>query len=727
MFKHEYCRGFDILNHAIRMGNTEDELRLGAQQTLSGSSHVSPEVVSSPMQSSNSFQFPWKLYDMLEQAEQDGLHDIVAWQGDGATYGTSFRVFKPQVFVEKLMPRYFKQTKYKSFQRQLNLYGYTRINEGPGKGGYKHKHFLRGNKDLCQYISRQSSEESGSNTVGATVSSSSNPTFYKSLGALSTHIPMIAPRNATRTQINTVSPETSTNQFAAKPANFQLCDKKEITDQYRALIQKDYQFPWKLYEMLDNAPINDYEHIVSWQPPGNNCFRVHDPIMFVSCVMPLFFKQTKYKSFQRQLNLYGFSRVDEGPNRGSYWHKLFQKDRKDLLNGMNRQKIFQCESRLQIRSRGTGKDSAGKENSAQSLDVSEPISSNSVLESSGSEVKCIDHGIPTILQSMAEGQGTQNEFWSPTSTPDKNPDVEVDNEMSSSRFKWRRTISDGSSDWIIVVLHNDTFERESFHVHRRALSCGERKSNYFARLFQGASPSSTENVLVLGTAEAAIFSKVLDYIYFNITPKLDMRTAFSFFTMGKSLGIDSLRQLVVDFYRDSMDRENIEDFIQVVSDFEDNSLLEAAIDYFATEMKSMDVSLAGKLKPQILRRILCVKKDQPERLRCDATTTSRYVAESLHNHAKSLSRDQLQQMVDDEILTSIDAVTAIKLLAVETSVGYGEQTRFVDSSLRHRCVTTITKEWSRLRNEFEKSPTLVNAFKSVSSEVLFEILMKTTQ
>ncbi|KAL3945641.1 MAG: hypothetical protein SGBAC_000297 [Bacillariaceae sp.] len=176
-----------------------------------------------------------------------------------------------------------------------------------------------------------------------------------------------------------------------------------------------------------------------------------------------------------------------------------------------------------------------------------------------------------------------------------------------------------------------------------------------------------------------------------------------------------------------MDRGNIEDFIQVVSDFEDQSLLESAIDYFAAEMKSMDVSLAGKLKPHILRRILCQRKDQPERLGCDATTTSRYVAESLHNHAKSLSRDQLLQMVDDEILTSIDAVAAIKLLAVETSVCDGEQTQCADSSLRHRCVTTIAKEWSRLRSEFEKSPTLVNAFKSVSSEVLFDILMKTTQ
>jgi len=42
-------------------------------------------------------------------------------------------------------------------------------------------------------------------------------------------------------------------------------------------------------------------------------------------------------------------------------------------------------------------------------------------------------------------------------------------------------------------------------------------------------------------------------------------------------------------------------------------------------------------------------------------------------------------------------------------------------------VTTIAKDWSRMRNEFDKSPVLVKAFKSFSSEVLFDILMKTTQ
>jgi hypothetical protein len=51
------------------------------------------------------------------------------------------------------------------------------------------------------------------------------------------------------------------------------------------------------------------------------------------------FQQTKYKSFQRQLNLWGFERnTKESIERGSYHHPLFIKGRKDFCQEMGRQK-----------------------------------------------------------------------------------------------------------------------------------------------------------------------------------------------------------------------------------------------------------------------------------------------------------------------------------------------------------------------------------------------------
>ena len=52
------------------------------------------------------------------------------------------------------MAKYFKQTKFASFQRQLNLYGFSRITTSLDRGGYYHEMFLRGKRFLTHRISR---------------------------------------------------------------------------------------------------------------------------------------------------------------------------------------------------------------------------------------------------------------------------------------------------------------------------------------------------------------------------------------------------------------------------------------------------------------------------------------------------------------------------------------------------------------------------------------------
>jgi hypothetical protein len=100
-------------------------------------------------------------------------------------------------------------------------------------------------------------------------------------------------------------------------------------------------FPQKLYEMLDYVETSDetgLADIIRWQPHGR-CFIVRKPKEFADIVLPRFFQQKKYASFQRQLNLYGFNRITKGPDRGSYYHELFLRGKKFLCRGINRIKI----------------------------------------------------------------------------------------------------------------------------------------------------------------------------------------------------------------------------------------------------------------------------------------------------------------------------------------------------------------------------------------------------
>jgi HSF-type DNA-binding len=72
------------------------------------------------------------------------------------------------------------------------------------------------------------------------------------------------------------------------------------------------QFPLQLHVMLSNAHAGGYNDVCSWQPHGR-AFLVKDRQRFVGEVLPIYFRQSKFSSFQRQLNLYGFVRYDARP------------------------------------------------------------------------------------------------------------------------------------------------------------------------------------------------------------------------------------------------------------------------------------------------------------------------------------------------------------------------------------------------------------------------------
>ena len=77
-----------------------------------------------------SSMFPYKLHKMLEYVENSGMESVVSW----LPHGRAFKVHKPEAFMKTVVPVFFKQNKYKSFQRQLHLYGFERITEGKDKG-----------------------------------------------------------------------------------------------------------------------------------------------------------------------------------------------------------------------------------------------------------------------------------------------------------------------------------------------------------------------------------------------------------------------------------------------------------------------------------------------------------------------------------------------------------------------------------------------------------------
>jgi len=101
-----------------------------------------------------------------------------------------------------------------------------------------------------------------------------------------------------------------------------------------------FAFPFKLHSILESAGTSGKESIISWLPSGK-AFKIHKPKEFADVIMPQYFNQTKYRSFQRQLYIYGFDRVKDksSDDYGAYFHELFIRGASDLCLDMQRQKI----------------------------------------------------------------------------------------------------------------------------------------------------------------------------------------------------------------------------------------------------------------------------------------------------------------------------------------------------------------------------------------------------
>ena len=126
-------------------------------------------------------------------------------------------------------------------------------------------------------------------------------------------------------------------------------------------------FPQKLHQILSDLEQQEGgTEIASFLPHGR-AFSIHKPRDFVKHVMPNYFRMSRFASFQRQLNLYDFQRVTEGPDKGAYFHELFIKNRPTLATMMKRNKIKGVKNNADETSHDYGDKAEDAEDSASGL------------------------------------------------------------------------------------------------------------------------------------------------------------------------------------------------------------------------------------------------------------------------------------------------------------------------------------------------------------------------
>ncbi|KAL3784011.1 hypothetical protein ACHAW5_009116 [Stephanodiscus triporus] len=87
-------------------------------------------------------------------------------------------------------------------------------------------------------------------------------------------------------------------------------------------------FPAKLHQILSTP---EFSH------PHGRAWKIHNKELFISEVTPKFFAQSKYESFTRQLNGWGFKRLQQpGNDFNAYYHECFLRGLPHLTAMMKR-------------------------------------------------------------------------------------------------------------------------------------------------------------------------------------------------------------------------------------------------------------------------------------------------------------------------------------------------------------------------------------------------------
>lgn len=94
-------------------------------------------------------------------------------------------------------------------------------------------------------------------------------------------------------------------------------DGTDLPRVYNSSVKKTI-FPVQLHKILSNPK---FQTIITWLGNGH-AWKILEPSKFEKEVIPVYFRQSRMASFMRQVNGWGFRRIDLGIEGSAYQHEV---------------------------------------------------------------------------------------------------------------------------------------------------------------------------------------------------------------------------------------------------------------------------------------------------------------------------------------------------------------------------------------------------------------------